>query len=77
MEVAALAGVPEAVTSRAKVILKNLEKNDLTVRPHTEEAEDDYEPGLNLSAELAEIDVNALTPMQALALIAEWKEKVK
>ena len=25
--------------------------------------------------ELAELDVNQLTPMQALALISEWKEK--
>lgn len=80
VEVAALAGVPEEVTSRAKAILKKLEKNDLASRPAVCETEpentaDDDTP--DLRAELAGIDVNALTPMQALALLADLQEKLK
>lgn len=78
VEVASLAGVPQEVTARAKAILKTLEKNDTAARGATfEDAEEEVEYALNLNAELAGIDVNALTPMQALALIAEWKEKLK
>ena len=81
VEVAALAGVPEEVTTRAKVILKELERGEKKrIKEHgqlseeTAEAEPE-EQGLDLRAELRELDVNRLTPMQALALISEWKEK--
>ena len=77
VEVAALAGVPEEVTSRAKSILRSLEKNDLSRRASVEEDEPQKEEGLNIARELEGIDANALTPLQALALIAEWKEKLK
>ena len=77
VEVAALAGVPEEVTSRAKRILKSLEKNDLARRPSEAQEEEEAEKGLDLAEELKGIDVNALTPLQALALISEWKEKIK
>ena len=40
--------------------------------PEEEEGEEQ-----NLREELAGIDVNLLTPMQALALISEWKEKYR
>ena len=30
-----------------------------------------------IAEELKGIDVNALTPLQALALLSEWKEKLK
>ncbi|MBR7186636.1 MAG: DNA mismatch repair protein MutS [Clostridia bacterium] len=78
VEVASLAGVPKEVTDRAKIILKTLEKRE-THRPETmEEVEETANaPALNLMEELAGLDVNLLTPMQALALIFEWKEKVK
>ncbi len=82
VEVAALAGVPEVVTSRAKCILNTLEKNDLASRPvsfeEAEDAEEKFsESTFNVRAELEGIDVNALTPLQALSLISEWKEKLK
>ncbi len=79
VEVAALAGVPEEVTSRAKRILKTLEKNDISGRPVAEEEREEEElpASVNLLKELKELDVNALTPMQALALLAEWKENCK
>ena len=78
VEVAALAGVPEEVTSRAKVILKELERGERRrMREHgQEELAQEEAPALPaLTEELKELDVNLLTPMQALALISEWKEK--
>ncbi len=73
VEVAALAGVPEEVTSRAKKILKTLERNDVNRRPRPEEEAET--PGL--SEELRELNPDLLTPMQALAILSEWKEKFK
>ena len=83
VEVAALAGVPEEVTTRAKVILKELERGEKKrIRDHGQEVEaantETEEAAAqtpDLREELREIDVNLLTPMQALALISEWKEK--
>ncbi len=79
VEVAALAGVPEAVTSRAKSILKSLEKKDLSLNSAqcVAEGEEWDSEQLNIRTELQGIDVNALTPLQALSLISEWKEKLK
>ena len=76
VEVAALAGVPEAVTSRAKAILKTLERKD-KAREEAPAEETDEEETLNLREELNGLDVDLITPMQALALISEWKEKLK
>ncbi len=76
VEVAALAGVPEAVTTRAKAILRSLEKQEVRTVPAEEPPAED-ERTLDLMEELGGLDVDMLTPMQALALIAEWKEKLK
>ena len=78
VEVASLAGIPEEVIVRAKKILKSLEQNDLNGVPAQEEiGEDPTAEEFSLARELSEIDVNALTPMQALALLSDWKEKLK
>ncbi len=78
VEVASLAGVPEEVTSRAKVILKELERGEKRREklPQPDEEESVQEEA-SLREELRGIDVNSLTPMQALALLAELKEKVQ
>ena len=78
VEVASLAGVPEEVTSRAKVILKELERGEKRrekLPEPTEEPQATEE--FSLREELRGIDVNTLTPMQALALLAELKEKAQ
>jgi DNA mismatch repair protein MutS len=81
IEVASLAGVPKEITLRAKAILKALEKNDITKgsAPILDIAEE--EP---IERELTEVekiledtDVNTLSPMQALLLLSDLKEKVK
>ncbi len=77
IEVAALAGVPSEVTSRAKVILRSLEKKDLIGNRDEVVAEEAFaqEPSA-IEEELKGIDVNALTPIQALQLLSEWKGKI-
>ncbi len=75
VEVAALAGVPEAVTSRAKSILRSLERKEGKRAAPEEEPEE--EQTVALKKELSELNLDLLTPMQALALLSEWKEKVK
>ncbi len=78
IEVARLAGIPAAVTARAKEILKQLEKNDIardTVRFREEAAQ---QPSVSeVERILAEIDLNNLTPMQAFQLLSDLSEKVK
>ena len=84
IEVAALAGVPKVVTDRAKVILKILEKNDLTrtMLPqntkNTETVEEKTEKPLSDVEEiLLSTDINSLTPIAAFKLVMELKDKVK
>lgn len=78
VEVASLAGVPEEVTSRAKVILKELERGEKRREKLPEPTEEPQETEeVSLREELRGIDVNTLTPMQALALLAELKEKAQ
>ena len=81
IEVAALAGVPKEVTLRAKGILKALEKNDLVgnKKKITEmeiESGEEKRPLCEVERILADTDVNTLSPMQALLLLSDLKEKV-
>ena len=75
IEVARLAGIPSAVTDRARQILKKLEKNDIA-RGAAEDA-----PAENVQSEaeriLSEIDMNNLTPIQAFNLLSDLVEKAK
>ncbi len=78
IEVAALAGVPEEVTSRAKTILKSLEKREKTtvVEQVVEEEQPQETLGDEVLSELKELDVNSLSPMQALLVLADLKAKL-
>ena len=80
IEVASLAGVPEEVTKRAKIILKNLEKND-TVKNQRNLVENcEREEEITVSEcerIIADLDVNNLTPVQAMTILFDLKEKVK
>ena len=84
IEVASLAGVPKTVTDRAKSILKKLEKNDLAKRPQNSEPDDTDsilpEEFANGSSEvekiLAETNVNEMTPLDALKLLFDLKNKI-
>ncbi len=79
IEVASLAGVPQEVTARAKVILKNLEKND-TVKKHAEEICEESSETVQISEcerIIADLDINNLTPVQAMTILFDLKEKIK
>ncbi|MBA2305380.1 MAG: DNA mismatch repair protein MutS [Acidobacteria bacterium] len=87
IQVARLAGLPATVVSRAREILNGLERDELSRggRPSLSgEAARNQQPGLFQAPEvgddalhkrLREIDVNQLTPIQALTLLAELKRE--
>lgn len=80
IEVASLAGVPKEVTTRAKSILKMLEKNDLAKsKLQTEYVEEEVVEERRLTEVeriLSELDLNTMSPMQAFMLLSDLKEKV-
>jgi DNA mismatch repair protein MutS len=79
VEVAALAGVPKEVTARAKTILKALEKNDLMAGKKPLVIEEEEKPQrvyTEVEKMLMETDINTLSPMQALLLLGDLKDKL-
>jgi DNA mismatch repair protein MutS len=91
IQVARLAGVPDEVIGRAKEVLENLEKGELDevgmpTLARGKRGERRAQTGqLSLFAddeslvlgEIAETDINTLTPIEAMNRIAEWKERLK
>jgi DNA mismatch repair protein MutS len=88
IQVARLAGLPPSVVGRAREILNGLERDELSRggRPSLSgDAEDrQRQPGLfqapvpgddPIHRRLRAIDVNELTPMQALSLLADLKDE--
>jgi len=86
IHVAKLAGVPQPVVSRANEILKKLEKTNL-INNHKEEKQDKKQVSGQLdmynyklaevAREIDKINVNELTPMQALNILVKIQEKMK
>ena len=84
IEVASLAGVPKTVTERAKTILRQLEKNDLAKRPQSSVHDDTdsvlpeeftTEPS-EVEKIIAETNINDITPLDALKLLFDLKNKL-
>jgi DNA mismatch repair protein MutS len=91
IQVARLAGIPQSVITRAKEILSNLEKKELDPwgrpgisRRSARKGQLPNEPvqtelfgyaGDELLKELESLDLNSLTPLEALNLLAEWKKR--
>lgn len=86
IEVAKLAGVPDSVVKRAKVILKELEQNKIDIEFKAEDAvleeeEDDIQFNFTVNGknEIIEIlkatDVNTLTPIEAMQTLYDLKKK--
>jgi DNA mismatch repair protein MutS len=88
IQVARLAGLPRPVIDRAREILGALERDELTRggRPSVSGTSDDPQQQLGLFQapavddrlrdRLAEIDVDRMTPMEALTLLAELKKQL-
>ena len=83
IEVAELAGINEAVTKRARQILKKLEKSDLAknkIDTSVNDDQPDFIAPTNLSQVeriIKDIDANNLSPMQAFNIILDLQEKLK
>ncbi len=75
IEVAALAGVPECVTDRAKHILKSIENGEMD-KSYTEEPSAVAEQS-EVEKILRDVDMNNLSPMQAFMLVGDLVEKVR
>ena len=89
IQVGMMAGLPVFVTNRAKEVLQNLESKELT--PYEEKKEklkkmqgkDDQQISLfevkddKIRNEIKEIEINNLTPLEALNKLSELKKKVK
>ena len=88
--VAQMAGLPEEVVDRAREVLKNLEANELSPNQtsrlarrrggsRTDPSQMDLfatpKPSA-VEAELRKIDINSLTPLEALLKLKELKEKL-
>ncbi len=81
IEVAHLAGVPEAVVNRAKQVLQGLSESDLRPAPKAKTNADD-----NVSFEslcearvidrLKNLDINTLTPYEAITILYELKKEL-
>ena len=81
IEVASLAGVPKEVTARAKSILKTLEKNDiargkLQINVFEEEETVEEKQLTEIEQLIADTDINTLSPIQALMLLGDLKDKL-
>ncbi|MBE6816580.1 MAG: DNA mismatch repair protein MutS [Ruminococcaceae bacterium] len=87
IEVAKLAGLPPSVIKRAKVILKELEANKIDIEFKAEdgvleESEDiQYNFKTNTTDDLLElikaVDINTLTPIEAMQTLYDLKKKVE
>ncbi|MDD3313661.1 DNA mismatch repair protein MutS [Pseudodesulfovibrio sp.] len=93
IEVAKLAGVPRSVVDRAREILANLEEKSQDERSGgaVQRASQRLLPGFGappieigpeltehpIITQLTELDVDGMTPIQALMLLNQWKDMIK
>ncbi|MDH5683302.1 MAG: DNA mismatch repair protein MutS [candidate division WOR-3 bacterium] len=80
--VAKLAGLPREVIDRAKIVLEEFEKGEelsvKSIAPDKTSQISLFYPQANpILDELGKIDLNKLTPIEALNLIAEFQKKLK
>jgi len=86
LHVARLAGIPKAVIARAEAVLKELEAEGADMREHLVSAHDRRRPGPRqkelfapppdpIVEELRALDVDGLSPRDALSLLAKWQER--
>ena len=87
INVAMLAGLPSEVIDRANIILKEYEsKNDNSTSKKKKKNDDSFQYSLPLDfeekkseveEEIKKIDVLNITPMEAINILSELKEKIK
>jgi len=75
IQVAKLAGLPTSVISRARLILKELEQKSVLSPKESRSSEPLLPTEIELiQEELKELDINNLTPLDALNIIVRWKK---
>lgn len=82
IEVAKLAGVPDKVVNRAKEILTKLESEHGVVKVVKEVAPQDSQMTFTsytseIEEKLKQLQVDTLTPLEALSLLYEWKKQLQ
>ncbi|MBQ4136551.1 MAG: DNA mismatch repair protein MutS [Clostridia bacterium] len=84
IEVAKLAGVPEAVIKRAKTVLREIESGVITVNPgkNDDTAEEqsmsfDNVFALEIADELKKLDLNTISPIEAMNELFRLKNMIK
>jgi DNA mismatch repair protein MutS len=83
IHVARLAGVPKGVLERARQLLSELAVHHVSLKKGLKHRKTEHDnqlplfadPGVELMKALAAVDPDAVTPMQALGMLREWKEK--
>lgn len=83
INVARLAGVPMSVLARAETILAELElaasnasEQQLSLLPMVSKPDHQYYPALELIEEIKELDINNITPMEALQKVYTLQQKL-
>ncbi|HZS62612.1 MAG TPA: DNA mismatch repair protein MutS [Gemmatimonadaceae bacterium] len=75
IEVGRLAGLPDLVLARAREVLRRLEAENLVSSPRPVEQLTLFAPEPHAALKrLAELDLDRMTPLQALSVLAELKE---
>ena len=86
VHVARLAGVPQVVTKRANEILKSLERKNILNGKNIEKKDKNKVEGqldlgnfklAEIASQLDKIDLNSLTPIDALNILVKMKEKMQ
>ncbi len=78
IHVAQMAGLPRPVIPRANEIMSQLEKTSgraVRIEPHAAQQAALFPETSPLLDELKEVDINALSPIEALNKLFEWKQK--
>jgi DNA mismatch repair protein MutS len=78
IHVAQLAGLPAPVIQRANEIMVELEKSSgraMRINPHAAQQASLFPETNPLLDELKDIDVNALSPIEALNKLFEWQKR--
>jgi DNA mismatch repair protein MutS len=79
VHVAELAGLPKAVVQRAREVLRELEEGEQTVRPPAPQLSlfASTPPDDGLRRELAAIDVDSMSPLEALTTLYELRDRAR
>ena len=83
IEVAKLAGVPDAIITKAKTYLRELESGAAQPAAPAHPAQDDAQMTLGdaagdvIAEQLRAIDLNTITPLEAMRLLFELQQKAR